>query len=49
MFIIRKFIPVVVLASLLLTACGGATPSGPVWPKSGDILHPRGRRDPPGR
>ena len=28
MFIIRKFIPVVVLASLLLTACGGATPSG---------------------
>lgn len=29
MFIIRKFIPVVVLASLLLTACGGATPSGP--------------------
>lgn len=29
MFIIRKFIPVVVLASLLLTACGRATPSGP--------------------
>lgn len=28
MSIIRKFIPVVVLASLLLTACGGATPSG---------------------
>jgi len=29
MFIIRKFIPVVVLASLLLTACGGAAPSEP--------------------
>jgi ABC-type Zn uptake system ZnuABC Zn-binding protein ZnuA len=28
MFIIRKFIPIVVLASLLLTACGGASPEG---------------------
>jgi ABC-type Zn uptake system ZnuABC Zn-binding protein ZnuA len=28
MFIIRKFVPVIVLASLLLTACGGAAPDG---------------------